>query len=126
MKKLILLAALVSSSVFANNQVINQTGDSQAIFSGPTTSISSVQTVLNADMSRDNSVVTLVGYIVESLGDEKYTFKDNSGTINVEIDNDKWLGLMKVTPSTQVIIYGQIDKDFDYTTIDVERVSIAQ
>jgi uncharacterized protein (TIGR00156 family) len=125
MKKLILLAALVSSSVFAQNQVINPTDNAQGGFSSPTASVSSVLSVLNADMSRDDSLVTLTGYIVESLGDEQYTFKDNSGTIQVEIENDKWSNL-KVTPSTKITIYGEIDKDFDYTKIDVERLNINQ
>jgi uncharacterized protein (TIGR00156 family) len=116
--------AFVSSSVFANNQVINQTDYSQGGFSGPTTGINSVQSVLDAGMFSDETPVTLTGFIVASLGGEQYTFKDSTGNINVEIDSDKWFGL-KVTPSTKVTIDGEIDKEFNYTKIDVERVSIA-
>lgn len=121
MKKLILLAALASSSVFANNHVTN----SQQGFSGPTAGISTVKAVLDAGMFSDDTPVTLTGYLVKSLGNEHYEFKDNTGTIEVEIDHDKWLGL-QATPKTKITINGEIDKEFNYTKVDVDSVSLAK
>jgi uncharacterized protein (TIGR00156 family) len=126
MKKLILLAALVSSSVFANNQVINQPVNAQyGGFSGPSVGINTVKSVLDAGMFSDDTPVSLTGYLVASLGGEIYTFKDNTGTMHVEIDHDKWFGL-QATPTTKITIYGEIDKEFNYTKVDVDRVSLAQ
>ena len=126
MKKLILLAALVSSAVFANNQVINQPVNAQyGGFSGPSAGINTVKSVLDAGMFSDDTPVSLTGYLVASLGGEIYTFKDNTGTMHVEIDHDKWFGL-QATPTTKITIYGEIDKEFNYTKVDVDRVSLAQ
>ncbi len=123
MKKILLLTALLSSSVFANNQVINQV--SPVGFSGPTYGINTVQAVLEAGMFSDDTPVTLTGYLVSSLGGEVYTFKDNTGAIHVEIDHDNWFGL-KVTPNTKITIQGDIDKEFSYTKIDVDHISLAK
>ena len=126
MKKLILLAALASSSVFANNQVINQPVNAlYGGFSGPSVGINTVKSVLDAGMFSDDTPVSLTGYLVASLGGEIYTFKDNTGTMHVEIDYDKWFGL-QATPTTKITIYGEIDKEFNYTKVDVDRVSLAQ
>ena len=126
MKKILLLATLISSSVFANNQVINQSVNAQqGGFSGPTHGINSVKAVLDAGMFSDDTPVMLTGYLVASLGGEIYTFKDNTGTIHVEIDHDKWFAL-QATPTTKVTIHGDIDKELNYTKIDVDRVSLAQ
>ncbi len=126
MKKILFLATLISSSVFANNQVINQPLNAQqGGFSGPTHGINSVKAVLDAGMFSDDTPVMLTGYLVASLGGEIYTFKDNTGTMHVEIDHDKWFGL-QATPTTKITIYGEIDKEFNYTKVDVDRVSLAQ
>ena len=48
MKKILLLATLISSSVFANNQVINQPLNAQqGGFSGPIHGVNSVKAVLD-------------------------------------------------------------------------------
>ena len=126
MKKILLLATFVSSAVFANNQIINQPLNAQqGGFSGPTHGINSVKSVLDAGMFSDDTPVMLTGYLVASLGGEVYTFKDNTGTMHVEIDHDKWFGL-QATPTTKITIYGDIDKEFNHTKIDVDRVSLAQ
>ena len=66
----------------------------------------------------------LVGQIERSLGDEKYLFKDASGTVTVEIDNEDWRGL-NVTPQDTVILNGEIDKEmFKDTKIDVDSIAL--
>ena len=97
--------------------------NAQAAFEGPT-SAQTVTSVEKALSSRDETPVVLVGKIVNSLGDEKYTFKDTSGEIIVEIDDEDWRGV-NVTPENTVEIRGDVDKDFyEKTKIDVDSIVI--
>lgn len=91
-------------------------------FTGPGPSLVSVA---QAKSMRDDTQVALRGYIIQSLGDEKYTFKDDSGTITVEIDDDDWGGL-KVGPTDLVEIHGEVDKEWTSVEIDADRVTKAQ
>ncbi|AEY02245.1 hypothetical protein GU3_12450 [Oceanimonas sp. GK1] len=72
----------------------------------------------------DDSQVRLTGVITESLGDEKYRFQDDSGSLVVEIDNEDWQGV-EATPDTRLILWGEIDKDWNETELDVDRVELA-
>lgn len=83
-----------------------------------------ITTVRDARTMRDDTHVVLVGKIINSLGDEKYTFSDSTGQITVEIDNDDWNGV-NVSPDTTVEISGEVDKGlFKRTKIDVDSVRI--
>ncbi len=128
MKKCVALAAMMamlSAPVLANTQ--------QGGFSGPGSSTTttqgggfvgpdgSVTTVANAKSLRDDTWVTLRGNIVERISDDLYTFKDSSGTVNVEIDHKRWNGVT-VTPSDLVEIRGEVDKDWNSVEIDVKRI----
>ena len=70
-------------------------------FQGP--SAVDVVTVEQASKMKDESQVILRGNIESSLGDEKYLFKDKTGSIRVEIDDDDWKGLV-VKPTDTVEI----------------------
>lgn len=71
----------------------------------------------------DDTPVKLQGYIIKSIGDERYEFKDSSGTITVEIDNDDWGGV-QATPETKVEIRGEIEKEWNGTEVDVHSVKL--
>ena len=87
-------------------------------FQGPPMSVA------DALKLNDDTAVVLVGQIERSLGDEKYLFKDASGTVTVEIDNEDWRGL-NVTPQDTVILNGEIDKEmFKDTKIDVDSIAL--
>ena len=89
-------------------------------FQGPGLAPMSVADALKLN---DDTAVVLVGQIERSLGDEKYLFKDASGTVTVEIDNEDWRGL-NVTPQDTVILNGEIDKEmFKDTKIDVDSIA---
>ena len=75
-------------------------------FQGP--SAVDVVTVEQASRMKDDSQVILRGSIESSLGDEKYLFKDKTGSIRIEIDDDDWKGLV-VKPSDVVEIRGEVD-----------------
>ena len=109
---LVITAALAA---FATGALAAQGGG----FSGPGPDLVTVKQALEM---RDDTRVTLKGSIVRSLGDEAYTFKDATGTIEVEIDNEIWRGL-NVGPEDIVVISGEIDRDWNHISVDVSSIS---
>lgn len=91
-------------------------------FTGPGTDSSSVAEVLKM---RDDAPVTLNGHIEKQLGGDHYLFKDATGTITVEIDDDEWGGL-NVTPTTPVTISGEVDKDWTSLKVDVKTIRLTK
>lgn len=93
-------------------------------FVGPDGSVPAVITIQEALKLSDNTRVTLQGQIVNKLGDEKYTFKDATGEVVIEIDDEDWKGI-NVTPENTLIISGEIDKEvFEATKVDVDSFTI--
>ena len=78
-------------------------------------------TVEQAKDMRDDTPVALKGYIVKSLGGDNYLFKDNTGTITLDIDDKRWAG-QTVGAEDPVEIYGKIDKDWSDLEIEVKRL----
>ena len=80
-------------------------------------------TVEQAKNSKDDTFVVLQGYIDKSLGGEKYLFRDTTGTIKLEIDDDKFRGLV-VYPDDFVQVSGEVDKNWwSETKVDVKDSS---
>lgn len=72
------------------------------------------------DKLADDSKVMLKGKIIKSLGDEKYEFRDATGTVKVEIDDELWGG-KALSPTQQVTLIGEIDIDHKPTKrVEVE------
>ena len=69
----------------------------------------------------NNSYVSVEGNIVKRISDDKYSFKDSTGTITVEIDDDKW---GNVTAGTQdkLELIGEVEKKYNSTELDVDSV----
>lgn len=109
------LALLMSLFLVTNVALAKSQGGG---FSGPGPRLVSVE---EAKTLRDDTNVTLQGYIIESLGDERYTFKDATGTIRIELEDDDWGGL-KVNPQDKVEIQGEVDKGFGKLEIEVDRI----
>jgi uncharacterized protein (TIGR00156 family) len=78
-------------------------------------------TVVEAKNLRDNTPVVLRGKIERFLGDERYLFSDDSGTITIEIDDRLWAGL-SVDQNDLVEINGEVDKDFRSIEIEVKGI----
>ena len=70
---------------------------------------------------KDDAWVKLRGNITERLSDDRYTFRDESGTVVVEIDHKRWNGVT-VTPQDKVEIQGKVDKEWNDFEIDVKQV----
>jgi uncharacterized protein YdeI (BOF family) len=71
----------------------------------------------------DDSVVYIQGMIVQDLGDENYLFKDNTGTINIEID-EELVDNNKIVGEAMMFITATVDKDGNITTLDAEEIDI--
>ena len=120
MKKFILASTLVLTSVSAlAAQNTTPTGG----FTGPNTVV--INTVEAALDAKDDTPVTLTGYIVTALGDEEYQFKDATGEITVEIDALDWNGI-QATPETKLQIQGEVDAEWNHTSVDVDTVQLAK
>lgn len=99
--KLLITSGLIAASSLAlANAPVNHTAVA------PT-----VTTVKQALSMKDDQKVQLRGYVVKSIGDEKYEFKDNTGSITVDIDDDLWQG-KPVAANTAVTLIGEVDIDY--------------
>ena len=117
MKKMLLVLVVCS---FANISHAQVSGG----FIGPEGNAAKVVSVQEALNLGDESRVSLEGKIINSLGDEKYTFRDATGEIVVEIDDEDWHG-NKVTPENTITINGEVDKEmFEPTKVDVDTFII--
>lgn len=107
-----LIATVIATPVQANPHIINQHA------------IHTAQTVSQAKQLRDEQFVSLKGQIVQAKGKEKYEFRDHTGTITVEIDDELWLG-RPLSSQQSITIQGEIDVSylpFKTVEIDVDRV----
>lgn len=118
MKKLMTVATLlaISTSSFAGYQGNNTQGG----YTG--SNVAAVTTVAKAKKAYDNTPVSISGYIVKQIDEDTFIFKDSTGQIQIDVDDDAWNGL-NVGAKTKVRIYGEVDKDDGRTQIDVRRIS---
>ena len=81
-------------------------------------------TVAQALKAKDETAITLTGQIVRQSKAEHYELKDQTGTINIEVDDDVAnANLLKV--GTQVKVIGEVDTHrYKPTDIDVVNVEI--
>lgn len=102
------LVALMSVSSFA-----------MAAYTGPQEQ--NVITVAQLKDQRDDSWVTLEGKLVKHLGGENYMFRDASGEVEVEVDEDVWRGT-EVGPDDLLRIRGEVDHSWNKTEVEVDRL----
>lgn len=89
-------------------------------FTGDNASLGSVKDVKNL---KDDQWIRLEGHIEKRTGDEKYLFRDATGTLTADIDDDRWKG-QNVSPKDKVRLEGEIDKDWNSEEIDVKRITV--
>lgn len=91
-----------------------------AQYTGETT----VQSIAEIKQMADDSDVIAEGYITRRLGDEEYIFEDESGEIQIEMDDDLWRG-REVDGETKIRIFGEFDKRWLRSSeIEVDRFEI--
>jgi len=82
-------------------------------------------TVTAAAKASDGTYVMLEGFITSKLREEHYTFKDATGTIEIEIDTKYFPVNVAINDKTKVRINGKVDKDFAKdATVDVKQVDL--
>lgn len=115
MKKLLFgtSLALIASAAMAADQAGG--------FVGPDTL--ALTTASAAAGLADDTPVKLQGHIVKSLGDDRYEFRDATGTLIVEIDHEDWRGV-EATPETRIELRGEIDKEWNKVEVDVDSVQL--
>ncbi|WP_298086669.1 NirD/YgiW/YdeI family stress tolerance protein [uncultured Campylobacter sp.] len=123
-KKIVLSTALVSAMFaaggFTGSSTQNATNQGGFVGKGAM----SASTVKQALALPDDARVVLEGKIVSEFRPEHYQFVDKNGdAIEVEIDHKDWRGVT-VDENTPVRIYGEVDKDFMKTSIDVKTIEI--
>ena len=98
MKKILLLSAMVLLCG-ALVQTADAKKDYRGGFVGPQANVE-VVTVAQVKKMSDDSKVVLKGNIVSSLGHEHYVFRDATGTIDVEIENEGWFPMEWINDPT--------------------------
>ena len=119
------MLAVLAVPAYAAFEGPNSGGQSMGGFQGPTGGVQA-DTVKKAQSSWDDAPVVLTGNIVERLAgsDDKYLFKDATGQIIVDIDQEIFAG-RTVTPQTKVRLSGKVDKDMmEPVKIDVKVLEI--
>jgi uncharacterized protein (TIGR00156 family) len=109
---LALLATLFSATAMA------------AGYTGPS-AVVQVTTVVQALSAADDTPVVLQGQIVKRLQDDLYEFKDATGTMPVEIDNEDWPA-QAISEQSTVKLTGEVDKDLTSREIDVDVVELVK
>lgn len=97
----------------------------QGGFSGPAIGKADVATVAQAKKAADDTPCILEGRVIGTLAKhEHYMFEDQTGQIEVSIDDKLFAGRV-LTPRQTVRLYGDVEKDlFEAPEIDVERFEI--
>ena len=83
-------------------------GAAQAQFVGQSQPVTTVKQVL--DTGRDDQMVVLEGNLINQVRNDKYTLRDATGTIVVEIDDRIFAG-QRVDSNTKVRVEGEIDAE---------------
>lgn len=93
-----------------------------ATYTGP--GATPVTTVAAANDAADDTPVVLQGFVTKKINnDDKYEFKDNTGTITVEID-DEDLPATPFNEKTKVKLTGEVEKHLMSREVDVDIVEI--
>ncbi|MBT8767806.1 NirD/YgiW/YdeI family stress tolerance protein [Metapseudomonas boanensis] len=104
----LLTAPLFSTAVLASS------------YTGPGAA-AQISTVAAALEAADDAPVVLQGQIVRRLKGDIYEFKDVSGTIKVEIDDEDWPP-QAIDDKATVKLTGEVDRDLMGREVDVEFV----
>ena len=83
-------------------------GAAQAQFVGQRQPVTTVKQVL--DNGRDDQMVVLEGNLINQVRNDKYTLRDATGTIVVEIDDRIFAG-QRVDSNTKVRVEGESDAE---------------
>jgi uncharacterized protein (TIGR00156 family) len=90
------------------------------------TAAAAVETVKAATAAPEDTPVVLEGHITKKLAiqgrDNRYEFKDATGTIQLDVDSDKWP--VDITDQQRVRIVGEVDLDNGKQEVDVDVIQV--
>ncbi len=118
MKNLLILALLSVAIILPASNVF-------AVYKGPYSSNFIKADVATALKASDNTQMVLEGYIISHVRKDKYLFKDNTGTIIVELDKEDFFGV-DVDENTHVRLCGEVDKGFSAVDFDVDYMKVIE
>lgn len=122
---LLLAGTFMCSSVFARHNCSSYDKNKISKKGGFVDTTIKPMSIEEVNKMSDNEYVVLQGYITKKLGNEKYNFSDGNNNIVIEIDDKNWNG-QTVTPKDKVTIYGELDKNFTDTGIDVKSLKVIE
>lgn len=118
--KRIFLATLTGLALLGSNAVLAK--PDAALLKEAT---KNVVTVSKAKTLADESGVTLTGTIVKHIASDHFEFKDATGSIVIDIDDDLWKPL-QLKAGDKVRVVGEVDthkvKPTDIEVFQIERV----
>lgn len=89
------------------------------------TSSLELSTVVEVSQMEDDTKVMLEGFIGQQSGDDNYIFKDDTGEITIEVEEDTWRG-QNVNEDIKVRIMGEYEKEANSEEIEVEWLEIIE
>lgn len=129
MKKLfavsLIALGVVSGACCVYAQFIGATEQNSLPKGGYQDAVAIISTVRDAKEMNDDAYITLRGYIEKRIKSDKYLFRDSTGTVEIEIDDDDWHGVT-VGPQDLVEITGEVDAGWISIEIDVKRIRKVQ
>lgn len=96
-------------------------GQAAAQYTGPSSvPVTTVKQLL--DQGKDEQQVVLRGRIASHDGGDRYTFRDATGSLKVEIDAHALPAGRPFDDKAQVELLGEFDKDFRSAEVEVDEV----
>ncbi|MBB5877460.1 MULTISPECIES: YgiW/YdeI family stress tolerance OB fold protein [Xanthomonas] len=96
-------------------------GQAAAQYTGPS-SVQATTVKQLLDHGKDDQHVVLRGRIVSHDGGDRYTFRDASGSMKVEIDAHRLPAGRPFDDKAEVELLGEVDKDLRSIEVDVDEV----
>ncbi|MAM86287.1 MAG: stress-induced protein YgiW [unclassified Hahellaceae] len=67
--------------------------------------------------------VSLTGFLVKQVDEERYWFKDHTGDLQVEIESAAFGGT-EITPEMKIRLTGEVEVEFESVTVDVSSLEV--
>lgn len=114
--------SIMKKLLIGTTLLLSLTANAEFIGEGGTTEVT---TIKNAIELRDDSRVIVEGHIVKQLKNELYLFKDATGEVEMEIDDEDFRNI-KISADDKVRITAEVDSDWTTTSLEAEYVELAK
>ena len=123
-KQLLTIITAATISVTSSIALANNQGFNSIPYQGP--GFQPINTVAAAlQNAKDDQNVVFTGYIVAQESQERFLFKDPTGEIILDIDDEEWGYIQQtITPTTELTIYGEFERGFASAIVEVDRINI--